>query len=142
MVDSPAVAAFEEVLCAWAWWDCPRSGVALVDGVPNRFDCPFSEEIDEYSVEFRIWPVDAAQLEDELALWARWVEWRGRWDAGEAVGPFENQPGYAELTDRLEFLERPPANTRLAVPQWKLDPNRSFAGRVPTHFARWQLVAD
>ena len=49
--------AFEPVLSYLGWWDCPRSGVALVDGKPNYFECQFSEELDDYPDQFRLWPI-------------------------------------------------------------------------------------
>jgi hypothetical protein len=131
---------FEEVLCAWGWWDCPRSGVALLHGIPHRFHCEFSYALDDYPDEFSVWPIEPSQLDQELALWGQWVDWRGRFDAGEAVAPFEQQAGHAEFAAALRALSTPPADAGRAVPQWRLDRNRSFAGRVPRHFVRWQFI--
>jgi hypothetical protein len=35
---------FEDALCCSGWWNCPRSGVAVVAGEPYFFDCQFFEE--------------------------------------------------------------------------------------------------
>lgn len=53
---------FEPVLCYREWWDCPRFGVALVNGVPHYFESLFSDECDEYSPEFELWPIDDDSL--------------------------------------------------------------------------------
>jgi hypothetical protein len=57
--------AFEPVLSYLGWWDCPRSGVALVHGQPYYFVCRFSEELDDYPDEFCLWPIAGDELEDE-----------------------------------------------------------------------------
>jgi hypothetical protein len=57
--------AFEEVICHLGWWDCPRSGVALIGGNPNFFDCRFSEELDDCPYQYQVWP--AQHQHQELA---------------------------------------------------------------------------
>jgi hypothetical protein len=135
-----SVSGWGEVLCAWGWWDCPRSGVAMIDGEPYRFACEFSQALDDYPVAFKLWPIDRTQLEEELALWRRWVDWRSRVDSGQSPAPFEQQPDHEAFSKRLQSINTPPAV--LAIPEWRLDPNRSFAGRVPKHFARWTPGQD
>ena len=134
-------ADFEEVLCSWSWWDCPRSGVALLNGEPYRFDCEFSELLDDYPAEFRLWPISEGQLEAEVAAWEQWADWRSRFDRGERVEPFEREPGFEEFRDRMKAYATPPADVMLAIPEWKLDPNRSFDRRVPQHLVRWTSAA-
>jgi hypothetical protein len=114
----------------------------MVDGEPHRFDCEFSEVVDDYPAAFKLWPIDLAQLDEELALWRRWVDWRSRFDSGQSPTPFEHQPDHQAFRRRLQSLSTPPADARLAIPEWRLDPDRSFAGRVPKHFARWAAYQD
>jgi hypothetical protein len=52
--------AFEDVICYLGWWDCPRSGVALIGGKPNFFDCRFSEELDDYPNQYQVWPASTS----------------------------------------------------------------------------------
>jgi hypothetical protein len=131
---------FEEVLVAWSWWDCPRAGVALFNGKPHRFTCDFDEELDDYPDVYRVWPISEEALQAELALWQIFSEWRGQFDCGMAVGPFEDDPAYSSVSARVrEYEDEAPASARLAIPEWRLDPNRSFAGRVPRHFVRWTI---
>ncbi|MDP9402537.1 MAG: hypothetical protein M3P85_04220 [Actinomycetota bacterium] len=131
---------FEEVLCYWSLWDCPRSGVVLMQGEPYHFLCEFSDELDDYPEEFRLWPATNDQLEGELTAWSRWVAWRRRFDRGEAVGPFEGEPEVVAALERLS--SGPPTDAIVAIPEWRLDSNRSFAEGVPKHWARWRLSAS
>jgi hypothetical protein len=62
--------AFEAVLVSWSWWDCPRAGVALMDGQYYYFDCEFSEELDDCPSEFRLWPISGDDLADQLEAWS------------------------------------------------------------------------
>jgi hypothetical protein len=86
--------AFEPVLGYLGWWDCPRSGVALVGGQPYYFDCEFSEELDEYPDTFRLWPISGDDLADELEIWEAFAAWRDQFDSGRRPGPF---PGIGTL---------------------------------------------
>lgn len=129
---------FEEVICAWDWWDCPRSGVAFAQGMPHRFLCEFSEELDDYPDEFCLWAIAEDDLQVERAAWDRWVNWRRRFDRGEPVEPFEHDPNFAELRDRLQVGATAAPDAILAIPTWRLDPNRSFAEGTPKHWVRWR----
>lgn len=131
---------FEPVLAYFEWWDCPRSGIALLDGEPHYFACEFSDLLDDYESEFRLWPVapEAQQRENEWQ--ARWVKWRSAHDRGELPGRIEHDAAFAELSRSLEESRTPPADTVLAVPDWKLDSNRSYAIREPQHEVRWRVI--
>ncbi len=59
VAESRAEGAFEDVMCYLGWWDCPRSGVALIGGKPHFFDCRFSEELDDYPDLYQVWPCPA-----------------------------------------------------------------------------------
>ena len=58
--------ALEAVLTYPGWWDCPRSGIALVGGQSYYFDCQFSVELDDYAGQYRLWPVPGDELADEM----------------------------------------------------------------------------
>ena len=130
--------SFCEVLTTWGWWDRPRAGVTLIEGRPHRFICSFDDGLDEYPDEYRLWPISAEQLDADLAFWRIWTEWRGKFDPGARPAPFEQHPDYPRLKVAMEeYQQAPPAGALVAVPEWRLDPNRSFAGRVPRHRVRW-----
>ena len=127
---------FEEVLYYFDWWDCPRSGVCEIEGVLTRFDSRFSEELDDYPPEFLLWPATDAEVAQGLELWRAWAAWRTRFDRGKRTPAFE-ETETGGLLVRFKPSE-PPANAKRAVPEWKLDANRSFAERVPRHLVRWR----
>jgi len=100
----------------------------------------FSDVLDDYESEFRLWPVvpDAQQRENEWQ--ARWVEWRSAHDRGEHPSAIEHDAAFAELSRSLKESRTPPTDTLLAVPEWKLDSNRSYAIRAPQHEVCWRAV--
>jgi hypothetical protein len=134
-------AGFGEILASWAWWDRPLSGLTLVEGRPHRFLCEFDEELDDYPDEYEVWPISAAAVEAELAFWRLFVEWRARFDSGQRPGSFEQEPEYASLKKGVQqYQDGPPRDARVGVPEWLLDRNRSFVGRVPRHYVRWTFM--
>lgn len=130
------------VLTAWSWWDCPRSGVTVLAGIPNRFRCEFDDALDDYPLQYQLWPVSESDLNPELSFWRLWIEWRERFDSGDDPEPFEEQPGYASLKVALADYREPHADARHAIPEWHLDRDRSFAGRVPQHFVSWTFFKN
>jgi len=119
--------AFEDVLCYSGWWDCPRSGVALIDGKPHFFDCRFSEELDDYPVLYEIWPAGDQQLADALEAFREW-------DSGKHPPALARSEALAREQSRLE--KGPLQAARTAVPEWHLDRNaRSRAADQTTRSA-------
>lgn len=142
MPDDLDPAGFCEVLTTWEWWDCPRGGVTLIDGKPYRFTCNFDDALDDYPEEYRIWPIPDRQLDGELAFWRLFVEWRDKFDSGVHPDSLEQHPNYTRLKAGVqEYRHDPPGEARMAVPEWHLDHDRSFAGRVPRHLVRWTFKA-
>lgn len=135
-VDEGTVA---EVLYYFGWWDCPRCGVTLIEGMPWHFESPFDAEIDDYAADFYLWPMTEKELASARDLWREWEAWRARFDAGEPdLLPFERT-----MEGRhQDWAHEPPHDARRATPEWQLDPNRSFAGRKPQHKVRWRFVQE
>jgi hypothetical protein len=129
---------FEEVVCYSGWWDCPRSGVALIGGEPHFFDCRFSEELDDYPDQYQVWPAQAWELADALEAWREFAAWRDLHDSGRRPPPFPGSAAGKRVHERWHV--GPPATARAAIPKWRLDRNRSFAGRVPQHKVRWTFL--
>ncbi|HUA41112.1 MAG TPA: hypothetical protein VMA32_06085 [Streptosporangiaceae bacterium] len=138
MADSSAEDAFEDVVCYLGWWDCPRSGVALIGGKPHFFDCRFSEELDDYPDQYQVWPVRDRELADALEAWREFAQWRDQYDSGRRPPPLAVSAARERVQERSH--EDPPATARSAVPEWRLDRNRSFASRVPQHKVRWAFT--
>jgi hypothetical protein len=138
VAESSAEDAFEDVMCYLGWWDCPRSGVALIEGKPHFFDCRFSEELDDYPDQYQVWPAWHQEPADALEAWREFAEWRDQHDSGYRPPPFPMSAARKRLQER--WNEGPPATARAAVPEWRLDRNRSFAGRVPQHKVGWVFI--
>lgn len=130
----------EDVLCHGAWWDCPRSGVALLRGRPHYFLCEFSETLDDYPPEYRLWPIDQQTLERELAAWTLFATWRKQVDSGISVRPLEENEEFVARNASLQANRVAPVDALVAVPKWRLDSNRSFKERPPQHKAAWVIV--
>jgi hypothetical protein len=138
VAESSTEGAFEDVVCYVGWWDCPRSGVALIGGKPYFFDCSFSEELDDYLDQYQVWPAQDRELADALEVWRDFARWRDRYDSGHHPPPLPESAARKRLQER--WHEGPPATARTGVPEWRLDRNSSFAGRVPQHKVRWVFV--
>ena len=137
----PGPQEFEEVLCYTDWWDCPRSGVALLHGRPHYFLCEFSEQLDDYPGEYQVWPIDPETLERELAAWAIFVAWRKDVDSGAAVRPLEENEEFAALSMTLRDERLAPTGEAIvAVPTWRLDLDRTFKKGSPRHMVAWTVV--
>jgi len=107
---------------------------------PVRYEAPgaVSDDLDDYPDQFRVWPVPDDELADELEVWQCFVQWRGQFDGGARPGPFPGQlrtEAFSRVQERRNL--QPPESARAAIPAGRLDRNRSFAGRVPTHRDRW-----
>jgi hypothetical protein len=139
-------ADFGEVRCYLGWWDCPRFGLTIVENMTQFFDCRFSDELNDYPDEFGIWPALEGELADFLTVWGEQASWKCRFEAGKEVGDFTPRPeAKARFNDALDRLhqrahEPVPVTARNAIPEWKLDPNRSFFNRQPTHHVRWHWI--
>jgi hypothetical protein len=125
---------FEKVLCYLDWMDCPRFGVALVNGVAHYFESTFDEALDDYATDFELWPIDQRLLARELESYHDFAQWRAKFDRGEKVERYvvnvdENlllNGARAERVDRF-----------FARPVWRFDPDRSYSVKVPEHFVSW-----
>jgi hypothetical protein len=129
---------FEPILCWSSWWDCPRSGVTLHARRPHRFLCEFSDELDDYPQEFHVWPIDDDTAEAEFRAWRMFAAWRARFDRGVKPPPLESDSEFADLAGSLrEGRLTPPTDSIVAVPTWRLDRDRTFREREPSHEVRW-----
>lgn len=112
----------------------------MVRGLPHRFLCEFSEELDDYPAEYRVWPIQPDALTRELAAWEIFVAWRTEFDSGREVPPLEENREFRALHDSLQQERVAPANAVVVVPTWRLDSVRSFKERTPRHWAAWSAV--
>lgn len=102
-----------------------------------HFESPFDEQLDDYESAFYLWPMTTDELSVAAEVWREWDEWRRRFDRGERPPPFEATEAGGRLRSRR--THEPPAAARRAVPEWRLDTERSFAERTPQHKVRWRF---
>ncbi|MFJ9372782.1 hypothetical protein [Streptomyces sp. NPDC101455] len=89
---------FEPTYVDLEWYDGPRKGLALVDGVPHYYeirDCNRADEAEEYLV----WSASEATVAMEREQWAIFV----RYQLSDA-GP-EKRPGHGGIDARYDELE-------------------------------------
>jgi hypothetical protein len=138
--ESLAVANLEPVI-AWGDWqgDVPREGVAIVGGAAHFFSRDEKATADMRRPEFLLWPLEADELADELALFRSFLAYRARFDAGKELSPFENDVALERrvIAHRTRFR---PALARRAQVEFVLDDDRSVVERVPAHAARWRVL--
>lgn len=143
LVTAAGDVVFEPVLSYLGWWDCPRSGVALVLGEPYYFECQFSEELDDYPDQFRLWPIAGDELEDELEVWQLWAAWRDRRDSGLRPGPFPGDPVPAALERALRRRQRQPPKRRVwLAPSGALTGTARLPAASPCIWSDGRSLAD
>lgn len=109
-------------------------------GQPHYFLCEFSDAIDDYPAEYRLWPIDQETLDRELAAWSIFAAWRQSIDSGMKMGPLEENQQFVDLHAALHATRIPPADALVAIPTWHLDADRSFKDRTPQHEASWTVL--
>jgi len=140
----------ERVLMIWDYYDGPREGLALYNGLPHYFKCIFDESIDEYSDVFELYPVgdeflELAQEQDEI-----FREWLNRYSKGLASR--ETHPGHRgvnpkfdELSDLLDSaIQRLKPLANRYVPSFEALPDRAHPppGIEPEPKASWVPVSQ
>lgn len=122
---------FGDVLFYVSWWDCPRSGVALFEGEPMHFDCRFDRVLADYPAMFALWYATEVEVAAGAAFFHGFATWRGQFDAGRAT------PAFGPVAYQSP---EPPASAQWAIPEWRLDRDRSFVDRIPRHRVRWRFM--
>ena len=108
-----------------------------------HFASPFDQNLDDYVAAFYLWAATDQEVIEALDFWHAFAAWRARVDGGEKPPPFAPVDG-TESQRRVQELAQqgPPVTALRAVPEWRLDRNRSFVGHVPQHKVRWTFLSD
>ncbi len=129
------------------WYDGPRAGVADVGGRPHRFKSLFDESADDYLETFVVWPIDDEQLSFEIEQWQIFVEWNGRYEAGEAT--VDSHPGHGGVSGRWDELEKlletaradiPPDARRALVQLERVERSSRYEPSGPSYMLRWKIL--
>jgi hypothetical protein len=92
---------YERVYAVWDYYDGVRTGIADFNGVPHYLASQFDEGADDYSDNFKLYPVDAEFMERAMQNWAIWQAWEHQFHSGEAK--LETHPGNGGIN--LEYDE-------------------------------------
>ena len=95
---------FEPVLTVRDWWDCPRAGVAEVDGKPHLYISTWDEAADDWSEIYTLTPLDQDTLTLVLEDYEIWRRWRLAFDAGKVA--LDSGPALPEDRLRLDQLRQ------------------------------------
>jgi hypothetical protein len=92
---------YEQVYAVWDYYDGARTGIADLNGAPHYFASQFDLAADDYSDNFRLYPVDAEFMDRAMRNWAIYRAWRRQFHSGEAK--LETHPGHGGIN--LEYDE-------------------------------------
>ena len=139
-VQSLLADGYEKVHTETNWYDGPRSGTADIGGAPHFFVTDTTAGAPED--QFLVWPIQPDILELERRNYAIFVEWRQRFDKGEAdtaSHPLYSKPGseYDTLARQLLSHRNPPADADRRTAKWhRLDgPHHTPEG--PGYLMKW-----
>jgi len=111
---------YERVHAVWDYYDGVRTGLADLDGAPHYFASQFDEDADDYSDNFRLYPVDATFMERAMRSGAIFQAWERRFHSGEAQ--LETHPGNGGINVEYDELK-----------SW-LDQKVGQLQALPTHY--------
>src|SRR4051794_13023977 len=89
---------YERVFTMCDYYDGPRHGVALFEGVPHMYDA----ERDHGDTAYVLRPIDEATLAIAVEAWAIWLRWEDAFHAGTA--PEGSHPSLPEDRARHDEL--------------------------------------
>ena len=92
---------YERVYAVWDLYDGVRTGIADLNGAPHYFSSQFDESADDYSDNFKLYPVGAEFVERAMRNWAIYRAWERRFHSGETK--LETHPGHRGIN--LEYDE-------------------------------------
>jgi hypothetical protein len=111
---------YEKVHTIRDYHDGVRSGMADLNGAPHYFLCLLDDVADEYSDDYRLYPVSPQFMAKALRHWAIFRAWEANFHRG--LVSVESHPGHggldAEYDDLARWLDgqirslEPIANTR------------------------------
>ena len=94
---------WERVYTVNEFWDCARLGVADVFGVPNIYQSPFDQVLDDYSDFYLVSPIDQELLGLVLEDWEIWKRWSSAFDTRTVS--IDTHPALPEDRLRHELLK-------------------------------------
>lgn len=93
---------YEKVHTIRDYYDGVRSGTADLNGVPHYFVCLFDDVADEYSDDYRLYPVSPKFMAKELRHWAIFRTWEADFHRGLLA--VESHPGHGGVDAEYDEL--------------------------------------
>lgn len=94
---------YERVYAVWDFYDGVRTGVADLNGVPHYFASQFDNDADDYSDDFKLYPVDADFMQRAMRHWAIYRAWERLFHSGKAE--LETHPGHGGIDAEYDELK-------------------------------------
>lgn len=94
---------YERVYAVWDIYDGVRTGIADLDGAPHYFASQFDESADDYSDNFRLYPVSAEFMQRAMRNWAIYREWERQFHSGQV--PLATHPGHGGISAEYDELK-------------------------------------
>ncbi|MFF0765059.1 hypothetical protein ACFYWH_34350 [Streptomyces sp. NPDC003737] len=136
---------FERVYVELEWYDGPRKGLAVIDGVPHYFegrDYDHADEADEYDV----WSASEAAVAMEREQWAIFANWNERREAGAMdLGSHPGSGGVDARYDELDVLLAPyrqaPDGAQRLAGEMRFDAGAGYRVDGVGYWFRWRPVS-
>jgi hypothetical protein len=94
---------YERVHSVWEYWDGVRTGIAELEGVPHYFASQFDCAEDEYSDEFKLYPIDVEVVTRAARFHEIYRNWEQAFYRGEAKS--ETHPGFGGIDAEYDELK-------------------------------------
>ncbi|MDF0495324.1 hypothetical protein [Bradyrhizobium yuanmingense] len=94
---------YEQVHTIWDLYDGVRTGIADLNGAPHYFACLYDEGVDDYSDNFKLYPVSPAFMQRAMRNWAIYRAWERRFCSGKA--DLTTHPGHGGINVEYDQLK-------------------------------------
>jgi hypothetical protein len=93
---------YERVYVIWDLYDGVRTGVADLDGTPHYFASQYDEGPDDYSDNFKLYPVGAEFMRRAARNWNIYRAWERKFHNGET--DLKTHPGHGGIDAEYDEL--------------------------------------
>lgn len=94
---------YELVHAIWDLYDGIRTGIADMNGAPHYFASQFDESADDYTGNFKLYPVGAEFVQRAMRNWAIYRAWERKFHSGEAE--LKAHPGHGGIDAEYDELK-------------------------------------
>ncbi len=133
---------FERVYAVLDWYDGPRHGLAVINGVPHYFE-GWDFDPANTAAEYVVWPASDAVVAMEREVWAIYVRYEVS-DAGREEYPANGgvDARFDELTLLLAPYRQAPDGARRLMGEMRLDDGERYRSDGGDLWLRWRPSSD